>query len=272
MKILKHRNVIGLKEVLQSQNHIYIVLELVTGGELFDKIVKAKRFSESVARRYFQQLISAMDYCHQSRIAHRDLKPENLLLDAEDNVKISDFGLSALTTSRDGNVQLLMTTCGTPNYVAPEVLSEKGYNGFIADIWSCGVILFVMLAGYLPFEDESIKGLFAKIEKGLFKMPDYFSDGTKNLISKMLTVDPNKRIKMDEIMEDAWFKVGYVKTDSKGIKLGEDEENELSKNAFVSVGGGEKKISKKNKEKEDTEIPKEMLNSNDIEKRNFKCI
>jgi len=160
MKILKHKNVIQLKEVLQSQNNIYIVLELITGGELFDKIVKAKKFPENVARRYFQQLISAMDYCHNNGIAHRDLKPENILLDAEGNVKISDFGLSNF--SNLDPTYLMQTTCGTPNYVAPEVLSAKGYVGFRADVWSAGVILYVMLCGCLPFEDENIKQLFQK--------------------------------------------------------------------------------------------------------------
>eukprot|EP01080_Neovahlkampfia_damariscottae_P007555 gene7555-11878_t len=237
MKILKHRNVIDLREVLQSQNHIYIVLELITGGELFDKIVKEKRFTEKVARRYFQQLMSAISYCHECGIAHRDLKPENLLVDSEDNIKISDFGLSALTAPRDSDPQLLTTTCGTPNYVAPEILSEKGYNGFKADIWSAGVILFVMLAGYLPFEDDSIKILFAKIEKGQFKMPSFFSEGASSLISRMLNVDPEKRITIKEIFEDEWFKVGYQKEDNKPISMSKEDEKELSKKAIrMSIG------------------------------------
>eukprot|EP01027_Heterolobosea_sp_BB2_P009656 GEZU01014225.1.p1 GENE.GEZU01014225.1~~GEZU01014225.1.p1 ORF type:complete len:246 (-),score=52.10 GEZU01014225.1:74-811(-) len=179
MKILKHQYVVDLKEVLQTSKHIYIVLELITGGELFDRIVSAKRFSEDQARRYFQQLITGIEYCHKQGIAHRDLKPENLLLDANDNLKISDFGLSALSEGRDGRQKLLMTTCGTPNYVAPEVLLEKGYDGFQADVWSAGVILFVMLAGYLPFDDPTMNGLFAKIEKGKYKAPRHLSSGAK---------------------------------------------------------------------------------------------
>jgi len=192
MKILKHKNVVQLKEVLQSSKNIYIILELVTGGELFDKIVKAKKFDESVARRYFQQLISGMFYCHKNGVYHRDLKPENLLLDDKDNLKISDFGLSTLT-QEDTRDKLSETCCGTPNYVAPEVLSEKGYNGYTADVWSCGVILYVMLAGYLPFEDDTNSGLFKKIEKGDYETPNHFSKPVKELISKMLTVNPKKK-------------------------------------------------------------------------------
>jgi serine/threonine protein kinase len=173
--------------------------------------VQAKRFEENVARRYFQQLISGMDYCHSQGIAHRDLKPENLLLDENDLLKISDFGLSALSAASDGRQKMLMTTCGTPNYVAPEVLKEKGYKGFTADVWSCGVILYVMLAGYLPFEDDSMSGLFNKIEKGDFEMPDFFSSDVKQLIAKMLVVDPNKRLTIKEILENKWFKVGFKK-------------------------------------------------------------
>lgn len=254
MKILKHKHVIGLKEVLQSKNHIYIVLELVTGGELFDKIgkfinlfiflVKAKRFSEDVARRYFQQLVSAVDYCHRCGIAHRDLKPENLLLDAEDNVKISDFGLSALTYTRDGNPTLLQTTCGTPNYVAPEVIGEKGYDGYKADVWSCGVILYVMLAGFLPFEDETIKGLFEKIEKGVYRMPSHFSDGAKNIISKMLTVDAKKRISIADILKDSWFNVGFDNQVENPVKISSELEKDLVSKVFLDaqVKDKEKKV------------------------------
>eukprot|EP00759_Apiculatamorpha_spiralis_P037264 PhF_6_TR37184/c2_g2_i1/m.54776 len=176
MKVLKHENIVQLREVLQTANHIYLVLELVTGGELFDRIVAAKRFDEATARRYFQQLIMGTYYCHMQGIAHRDLKPENLLLDGNDNLKISDFGLSNLQRGGpQGNGTLLQTVCGTPNYVAPEVLKEKGYNGMMADVWSCGVILFVMLAGYLPFDDPNMNHLFNKIERGDFRMAKNFS-------------------------------------------------------------------------------------------------
>ena len=175
MKLLKHDHIVQLREVLQTQKHIYLVLEIIEGGELFDRIVEAKRFDEETARKYFQQLVLGVWYCHQQGIAHRDLKPENLLLDSNDNLKISDFGLSNLQRG-GGASTLLQTVCGTPNYVAPEVLKEQGYNGINADIWSCGVILFVMLAGYLPFDDNNLNALFNKIERGEFRMARHFSD------------------------------------------------------------------------------------------------
>ncbi|XP_057815935.1 CBL-interacting serine/threonine-protein kinase 23 isoform X2 [Cryptomeria japonica] len=188
MQLIKHPNVVQLHEVMASKTKIYIVLDFVTGGELFDKINDLGRLKEDEARRYFQQLINAVDYCHSRGVYHRDLKPENLLLDTFGNLKVSDFGLSALSRDikSDG---LLHTTCGTPNYVAPEVISGKGYDGTTADIWSCGVILFVLLAGYLPFDESNIIALYRKINKAEFNIPKRLSPGAKNLISRLL--DPN---------------------------------------------------------------------------------
>eukprot|EP00759_Apiculatamorpha_spiralis_P008397 PhF_6_TR15428/c0_g2_i1/m.23936 len=210
MKLLKHENIVQLREVLQTANHIYLVLELVTGGELFDKIVAAKKFDEATSRKYFQQLIMGVYYCHQQGIAHRDLKPENLLLDSNDVVKISDFGLSNLQRGGpQGDGTMLQTVCGTPNYVAPEVLREKGYNGFQADVWSCGVILFVMLAGYLPFDDPNMNHLFNKIERGEYRMAKHFSDEAKDLITHMLTVDPHQRFTLEQVIAHSWFRANF---------------------------------------------------------------
>ncbi|CAN1811971.1 CBL-interacting serine/threonine-protein kinase 6 [Linum perenne] len=144
MKMVKHQNIVELHEVMASKSKIYIAMELVRGGELFAKIAAKGRLKEDVARVYFQQLISAIDFCHSRGVYHRDLKPENLLLDEEGNLKVTDFGLSAFSEhlKQDG---LLHTTCGTPAYVAPEVIKKKGYNGAKADLWSCGVILYVLL-------------------------------------------------------------------------------------------------------------------------------
>ncbi|KAF9609669.1 hypothetical protein IFM89_017848 [Coptis chinensis] len=162
MKVLDRTTIIKHKmvdQVLASRTKIYIILEFITGGELFDKIVHHGRLSEAEARRYFQQLIDGVDYCHSKGVYHRDLKPENLLLDSLGNLKISDFGLSALPPQ---GVSILRTTCGTPNYVAPEVLSHKGYDGAVADVWSCGVILYVLMAGYLPFDEIDLTTLYSK--------------------------------------------------------------------------------------------------------------
>lgn len=146
MKLIKHPNVIKIFEVMASKTKICIVIEFVDGGELFDKIAKHGRLREDEARRYFQQLINAVDYCHSRGVFHRDLKPENLLLDSHGVLKVSDFGLSALSQQLQGD-GLLHTACGTPNYVAPEVLKDKGYDGTASDVWSCGVILYVLMAG-----------------------------------------------------------------------------------------------------------------------------
>lgn len=206
MKVVRHPYVVRLHEVIASRTKIYIILEFITGGELFDKIVHHGRLSEAESRRYFQQLIDSVDYCHTKGVYHRDLKPENLLLDSQGNLKISDFGLSALPGE---GVNILKTTCGTPNYVAPEVLSHKGYNGAVADIWSCGVILYVLLAGYLPFDEIDLTTLYGKIERAEFSCPSWFPVGAKSLIRQILDPNPQTRIRIEDIRNDEWFKKGY---------------------------------------------------------------
>ncbi|KAL8487798.1 hypothetical protein ACS0TY_024207 [Phlomoides rotata] len=206
MKRVRHPYVVRLHEVIASRTKIYIILEFITGGELFDKIVHHGRLSEAESRRYFQQLIDGVDYCHSKGVYHRDLKPENLLLDSQGNLKISDFGLSALPGE---GVSLLRTTCGTPNYVAPEVLSHKGYNGALADIWSCGVILYVLMAGYLPFDELDLTTLYGKIDNAEFSCPSWFPVGAKSLIHRILDPNPETRIRIEEIRNDEWFKKNY---------------------------------------------------------------
>ncbi|KAK6245822.1 hypothetical protein SCA6_008912 [Theobroma cacao] len=211
MKLVRHPYVVRLHEasnlVIASRTKIYIILEFITGGELFDKIVHNGRLSEAEARRYFQQLIDGVEYCHSKGVYHRDLKPENLLLDSQGNLKISDFGLSALP---EQGVSLLRTTCGTPNYVAPEVLSHKGYDGAVADVWSCGVILYVLMAGYLPFDELDLTTLYSKIERAEFSCPSWFPVGAKSLIHRILDPNPQTRITIEQIRSDEWFKKGYV--------------------------------------------------------------
>ncbi|KAJ7530752.1 hypothetical protein O6H91_14G017500 [Diphasiastrum complanatum] len=209
MKLVKHPNIVQLYEVLGSKIKVYIVLEYVTGGELFDKIVHQGRLKEDDARRYFQQLINAVDYCHSRGVYHRDLKPENLLLDSKGQLKISDFGLSALPQQfrADG---LLHTTCGTPNYVAPEVINDKGYDGAKADLWSCGVILFVLMAGYLPFDEPNLMTLYKKINRADFTCPTWFSSGARKLLLKILDPNPKSRITVPDLLENEWFKKGYT--------------------------------------------------------------
>lgn len=219
MKMVKHPNIVELHEVMASKSKIFFAMELVRGGELFSKIAKG-RLKEDVARHYFQQLISAVDFCHSRGVYHRDLKPENLLLDDDGNLKVTDFGLSAFAEHlrHDG---LLHTTCGTPAYVAPEVIGKKGYDGAKADIWSCGVILFVLLAGYLPFQDDNLVAMYRKIYKGDFKCPQWFSTESRRLITKLLDPNPTTRITTSKIMDSSWFK----KSIPKVIRLKEEEED-----------------------------------------------
>ncbi|ODV67070.1 carbon catabolite derepressing ser/thr protein kinase [Hyphopichia burtonii NRRL Y-1933] len=201
LRLLRHPHIIKLYDVIKSKDEIIMVIEFA-GKELFDYIVQTGKMPENEARRFFQQIIAAVEYCHRHKIVHRDLKPENLLLDDQLNVKIADFGLSNIMT--DGN--FLKTSCGSPNYAAPEVISGKLYAGPEVDVWSLGVILYVMLCGRLPFDDEFIPALFKKISNGVYTLPNYLSQGAKNLLTKMLVVNPLNRITIHEIMEDEWFK------------------------------------------------------------------
>ncbi|XP_009799130.1 CBL-interacting serine/threonine-protein kinase 1-like [Nicotiana sylvestris] len=208
-KLLKHPNVVRLYEVLANKSKIYLVLEYVNGGELFDRIASKGKLKEAQGRKFFQQLIDGVSYCHNKGVFHRDLKLENVLIDTKGNIKITDFGLSALPQQfwEDG---LLHTTCGSPNYVAPEILSNKGYDGATSDTWSCGVILYVILTGQLPFDDENLAILYKKIFKGDVHIPKWLSLGAKNLIKKILDPNPRTRITMAEIKIDEWFKQDYV--------------------------------------------------------------
>ncbi|KAI2467547.1 Pkinase-domain-containing protein [Annulohypoxylon bovei var. microspora] len=200
LQLLRHPHIIKLYTVIKTPAEIIMVLEYA-GGELFDYIVKHGRLPEDQARKFFQQMICAVEYCHRHKVVHRDLKPENLLLDDNLNVKIADFGLSNIMT--DGN--FLKTSCGSPNYAAPEVISGKLYAGPEVDVWSCGVILYVLLVGRLPFDDDHIPSLFSKIQRGVFTVPHWVPSDAASLIRKMLQTNPVQRIIIDEIRVDPWF-------------------------------------------------------------------
>lgn len=230
LKILKHPNVVRLHEVLASKTKIYMILEYVNGGELFDTIASKGKLSESNGRKMFQQLIDGVSYCHDKGVYHRDLKLENVLVDAKGSIKISDFGLSALPQHlRDDG--LLHTTCGSPNYVAPEILSNRGYDGATSDTWSCGVILYVILTGYLPFDDRNLAVLYQKIFKGEMQLPKWLSSGAKSLIKRILDPNPKTRITMADIKEDEWFKQNYI----PAVIDEEEEEDVLIDDEVLSV-------------------------------------
>lgn len=235
LRLLRHPHIIKLYDVIKSKDEIIMVIEYA-GKELFDYIVQRGKMSENEARRFFQQIIAAVDYCHRHKIVHRDLKPENLLLDDHLNVKIADFGLSNIMT--DGN--FLKTSCGSPNYAAPEVISGKLYAGPEVDVWSSGVILYVMLCGRLPFDDECIPALFKKISNGVYTLPNYLSAGAKNLLTRMLVVNPLNRITIHEIMEDEWFKVGLeqylLRPDASKTSLKIDLDDDVIAALLMTMG------------------------------------
>ncbi|KFK30567.1 hypothetical protein AALP_AA7G278600 [Arabis alpina] len=206
---LKHQNIIRFKEVFVTPTHLAIVMEYAAGGELFERICNAGRFSEDEARYYFKQLISGVSYCHTMQICHRDLKLENTLLDGSSSsqLKICDFGYSKSSVLHSQP----KSTVGTPAYVAPEVLSRKEYNGKIADVWSCGVTLYVMLVGAYPFEDpedpRNIRKTIQRILSVHYTIPDYvrISSECKSLLSRIFVADPDKRITIPEIEEHPWY-------------------------------------------------------------------
>lgn len=215
LKKLTHPGCIGIEEMFETRSKLYLVLELVTGGELFDKIVEEQYFAEDRARRYFVQMAQAVKYLHDHEIAHRDLKPENILLKSKDDdtIKISDFGLARVMDE----ATRMQTMCGTPNYVAPEVLTDggPGKEGYskACDMWSLGVILYTMLVGYQPFNEQKAgKNLYTQIKTADYDFnPKFWSDVSeeaKDLIRHLLVVDPKQRLTSEQALAHPWCKSG----------------------------------------------------------------
>lgn len=196
MKLISHPNIMGLYDVWENKTDLYLILEYIEGGELFDYLIKKGRLLEFEAIGYFKQIIHGIGYLHQFNICHRDLKPENLLLDFNKNIKIADFGMAALEV----DTKLLETSCGSPHYASPEIVAGQNYHGAPSDIWSCGIILFALLTGHLPFDDENIRKLLLKVQNGKFIMPKDLSPEAKDLILRMLQVRPRDRISIEEIL------------------------------------------------------------------------
>ncbi|KAK9822215.1 hypothetical protein WJX81_007583 [Elliptochloris bilobata] len=232
LRDLHHPNVVDLKEVMGSRDKIYMVLEFCPGGELFDKIVAEGPMDEDVARKVFQQMLDGLDYCHRRSIYHRDLKPENVLLDGAGAVKLSDFGLGALPDSAraDG---MLKTACGTPNYVAPEVLQRVGYAGAPADIWSLGVCLYIITTGTLPFDEPNLPVMFDKISRADYPPAPWWSPELAHLIHHILMPDPLQRPTADELREHPWVAVDYTPVLETASTLGSPHS---SRSGFGGVG------------------------------------
>ncbi|KAL8748966.1 MAG: hypothetical protein Q9184_007000 [Pyrenodesmia sp. 2 TL-2023] len=198
MKLIEHPNIISLYDVWENRGELYIVLEYVDGGELFNHITTYGQLPEHEAMRLFRQIIAGLSYCHRFNICHRDLKPENILLDSNGNVKLVDFGMAVLQPAD----RALKTACGSPNYAAPEVIRGVGYRGDRADIWSCGVILYAMLAGCLPFDShDGWNAVIACVLEGKYQFPDGISAYSQDLIYRMLQMDPKKRISIKHMWQ-----------------------------------------------------------------------
>ncbi|XP_038986461.1 CBL-interacting serine/threonine-protein kinase 6-like [Phoenix dactylifera] len=243
MKMETHPNIVELHEVMATRSKIFFAMELVRGSELFSRIACVGCLREEAARHYFRQLISAV-FCHGRGVFHRDLKPENLLLDHAGNLKVADFGLSTFADDvrPDG---LLHTTCGTPAYVAPEVIGKKGYDGAKADLWSCGVILFVLIAGYLPFQDDNLAAMYKKILRGDFCCPPWFSSDARRVVTKLLDPNPNRRIMVSKLVEMPWFKksripstVAASASSSLWEEKGKEEPERLNAFHLISLSEG----------------------------------
>ncbi|XP_069916601.1 serine/threonine-protein kinase BRSK2 isoform X7 [Oryctolagus cuniculus] len=201
LKLIEHPHVLKLHDVYENKKYLYLVLEHVSGGELFDYLVKKGRLTPKEARKFFRQIISALDFCHSHSICHRDLKPENLLLDERNNIRIADFGMASLQVGDS----LLETSCGSPHYACPEVIRGEKYDGRKADVWSCGVILFALLVGALPFDDDNLRQLLEKVKRGVFHMPHFIPPDCQSLLRGMIEVDAARRLTLEHIQKHTWY-------------------------------------------------------------------
>ncbi|XP_073466602.1 MAP/microtubule affinity-regulating kinase 3 isoform X5 [Aquarana catesbeiana] len=211
MKILNHPNIVKLFEVIETEKTLYLIMEYASGGEVFDYLVAHGRMKEKEARSKFRQIVSAVQYCHQKHIVHRDLKAENLLLDADMNIKIADFGFSNEFTV--GNK--LDTFCGSPPYAAPELFQGKKYDGPEVDVWSLGVILYTLVSGSLPFDGQNLKELRERVLRGKYRIPFYMSTDCENLLKRFLVLNPTKRGTLEQIMKDRWINAGHEEEELK---------------------------------------------------------
>ena len=267
---LDNEHIIKIFQIYENENHYLIIMEYCEGGELFNYIVDKQRLSENESAYFYYQIIEGVEYIHSQGIAHRDLKPENLLLDKNKKIKIIDFGLSNYF---DG-VQKLETPCGSPCYASPEMVGGNKYNGFFIDIWATGIILFAMLCGYLPFEDDNNDVLFKQILGGKIQYPKHLSEVSKDLLKKIIETNPEKRIKIEEIKTHPFYLMGkkiYEKKFKKKIKsekelnyvtlFNKEKEEIISSKEYIKTEINEKKVGNKGK---DITLQNELINNNKI--------
>ena len=257
---LDNEHIIKVYQIYENENHYLIIMEYCEGGELFNYIVEKQRLSENESAYFYYQIIQGVEYIHSQGIAHRDLKPENLLLDQNKKIKIIDFGLSNYF---DG-VQKLETPCGSPCYASPEMVGGNKYNGFFIDIWATGIILFAMLCGYLPFEDDNNDVLFKQILGGKIEYPNHLSEVSKDLLKKIIETNPDKRIKIDEIKKHPFYLMGKKNYEKKFKKMNINSVRELNCDSlFNSNNKNDMNINNNNKEY------KEYINTEINERKNL---
>uniref|UniRef100_A0A8C2X9H8 MAP/microtubule affinity-regulating kinase 3 n=1 Tax=Cyclopterus lumpus TaxID=8103 RepID=A0A8C2X9H8_CYCLU len=242
MKTLNHPNIVQLFEVIETEKTLYLIMEYASGGEVFDYLVAHGRMKEKEARAKFRQVImfclwycflspqivSAVHYCHLKNIVHRDLKAENLLLDADANIKIADFGFSNEFTAGSK----LDTFCGSPPYAAPELFQGKKYDGPEVDIWSLGVILYTLVSGSLPFDGQNLKELRERVLRGKYRVPFYMSTDCEGILRRFLVLNPAKRSSLEQIMIDKWINIGY---DGEDLKPHTEPVEDLNNTSRIDV-------------------------------------
>ncbi|XP_074535214.1 MAP/microtubule affinity-regulating kinase 4-like isoform X1 [Halichoeres trimaculatus] len=233
MKTLNHPNIVHLFEVIETEKTLYLIMEYASGGEVFDYLVAHGRMKEKEARAKFRQIVSAVHYCHQKNIVHRDLKAENLLLDADSNIKIADFGFSNEFSAGSK----LDTFCGSPPYAAPELFQGKKYDGPEVDIWSLGVILYTLVSGSLPFDGQNLKELRERVLRGKYRVPFYMSTDCEGILRRFLVLNPTKRCSLEQIMKDKWINSGYDRDELKPHTEPDEDLNDTSR-IDVMVGMG----------------------------------
>ena len=260
-----HPNVILVAEIFESADSFYSVMEFCEGGELFNYIVKNRRLSDEEASYFFFQLINGLEYIHSLGIVHRDLKPENLLLTSDHILKIIDFGLS--NYFQENQKELLITPCGSPCYASPEMVAGKKYDGFKIDVWSCGIILYAMLCGYLPFEDNDNEVLFKKILECKLIFPNYVKEDGKDLIKKILVTEPEKRITIPEIKKHPFFLKGKELFEQEfsicQVTKDNEDENKENEGDVKNVKDEENKNKEKSNDKNNDVIINSDIKKND---------
>lgn len=231
LKILQHDSIAKMLQVIETDTDIYLILEYCSGGELFDYLISKRRLTESEVRIIMKDLFNVLTFIHSHGFAHRDLKPENILFDENHRIKLIDFGLAANSSKNKAALAFLQTCCGSPAYAAPELIKGHTYSGPSVDVWSSGVLLYSLLVGQLPFDDNNINNLYKKIQIGNFLLPRWLSEDARNLISSMLKVNPAERISVSKALRHNWITKGLVDTPSTGVNQPESS-NDIDSDAF----------------------------------------